>query len=596
MEMKSKAAIRGGEFLIKEVTVDEVFIPEEFDEEQQMIAESCNDFVETEIAPHFDELDDHVEGLMASLLKKAGELGLLGVSIPEELDGFGQSFLTSMKANEAIGSAYSFSVAFMAHTGIGTLPILYYGNDEQHQKYIPPLATGEKLAAYCLTEPNAGSDANAGKTKAVLSEDGSHYIMNGQKMWITNGGFADVLTVFAKIDNDRVLSAFIVEADWEGITMNPEEHKMGIKGSSTRQIFFNDVKVPVENLLGKRGIGFRIALNILHIGRIKLGATVLGGMRRAINNSVTYANERKQFNMFLSEFGAIKYKLAEQIIKMFATESAVYRATKDMEDSIESFIEQGSTYGEANIEGVAEYEPECALLKVYGSEALDYIVDEMVQIYGGMGFSSEAPADRSYRDSRINRIFEGTNEINRLITVDSTMKKGMKHKIDLFEAANDVLNNLDSISVVDMTTGDYHETKHAFVNNLKKAILMLLPVVQDTFKRQLMFEEEVLMNLSDMMMELYVLESTLLRVEKLEKNNIKSDISIYRDILDVLTQDISNNIYKSGFDAIGTFNDGHQKEMLSNAIGILTKTHSVNVKEARRRIAAKLIEDEVYKF
>lgn len=594
--MKSKAAIRGGEFLIKEVTADEVFIPEEFNEEQQMIAESCNDFVETEVAPHFDELDNHAEGLMPLLLKKSGELGLLGLSVPEKLDGFGQSFLTAMKANEAIGSAYSFSVAFMAHTGIGTLPILYYGNDEQHQKYIPDLATGEKLAAYCLTEPNAGSDANAGKTKAVLSEDGTHYIMNGQKMWITNGGFADILTVFAKIENDRVLSAFIVEADWEGITMNPEEHKMGIKGSSTRQIFFNDVKVPVENLLGKRGIGFRIALNILHIGRIKLGATVLGGMRHAINNTIIYANERKQFNMFLSEFGAIKYKLAEQIIKMFTTESAVYRASKDMEDNIESLLEQGSTYGEANIEGVAEYEPECALLKVYGSEALDYIVDEMVQIYGGMGFSAEAPADRSYRDSRINRIFEGTNEINRLITIDSTMKKGMKRKIELFEAAHDVLNNLDKIVSIDLTTGDYYKTKHAFVNNLKKAVLMLLPVIQDTFKRQLMFEEEVLMNISDMMMDLYVLESTLLRVEKLEKNNLKPDISVYKDIVDVLTQDIANSVYKSGFDAIGSFAEGPQKKKLCNALDTLTKTYALNVKEARRRIAGKLIEDEVYKF
>ncbi len=538
-----------------------------------MIAESCSDFVETEIAPHFDKLDEHAEGLMPSLLKKAGELGLLGLSVPEELDGFGQSFLTSMKANEAIGSAYSFSVAFMAHTGIGTLPILYYGNDEQHQKYIPGLATGEKLAAYCLTEPNAGSDANAGKSKAVLSEDGTHYLLNGQKMWITNGGFADVLTVFAKIENDRVLSAFIVEADWEGITMNPEEHKMGIKGSSTRQIFFNDVKVPVENLLGSRGIGFRIALNILHIGRIKLGATVLGGMRRSINNSVTYANERKQFNMFLSEFGAIKFKLAEQIIKMFSTESAVYRASKDMEDHIESFLEQGSTYGQANIDGVAEYEPECALLKVYGSESLDYIVDEMVQIFGGMGFSSEAPADRSYRDSRINRIFEGTNEINRLITVDSTMKKGMKHKIDLFEAAKDVLDNLENIKSIDLNEGDYYTARHAFVNNLKKAVLMLLPVIQDTFKRQLMYEEEVLMNISDMMMDVYVLESTLLRVEKLEKNNLKSNISLYKDILDVLTQDIANTVYKYGFDAIGSCAVGDQNNMLCNALDSLTKTY-----------------------
>jgi alkylation response protein AidB-like acyl-CoA dehydrogenase len=594
--MDTKAAIRGGEFLIKDITINEVFIPEEFDEEQLMIAESCSEFVETEIAPHFDELDNHKEGLMPSLLKKAGELGLLGISVPEELDGFGQSFLTSMKANESIGSAYSFSVAFMAHTGIGTLPILYYGNEEQHQKYIPSLATGEKLAAYCLTEPGAGSDANAGKTKCVLSEDGKHYIMNGQKMWITNGGFADVLTVFAKIDNDRVLSAFIVEAEWEGVTMNPEEHKMGIKGSSTRQIFFNDVKVPVENLLGKRGIGFRIALNILHIGRIKLGATVIGGMRRAINDSVTYANERKQFNMSLSEFGAIKYKMAEQIIKMFATESAVYRASKDMQDSIESFKEQGKTYGEANIEGVAEYEPECALLKVYGSEALDYIVDEMVQIFGGMGFSAEAPADRAYRDSRINRIFEGTNEINRLITVDSTMKKGLKHKINLFEAAADVLNNISKLSSVDMTSGDYYEAKHAFVGNLKKAVLMLLPAIQDTFKRKLMFEEEILMNISDMTMNLYILESTLLRVEKLDKNNLKHDVTVYKDILDVLTQDIAGEVYKSGFDAIGSFAEGEQKKELCNALDTLTKSYSINVKEARRRIAGKLIEDEIYKF
>ncbi len=594
--MDTKAAIRGGEFLIKQVTVNQVFIPEEFDEEQLMIAESCNDFVETEVAPYFDELDNHKEGLMASLLKKAGELGLLGISVPEELDGFGQSFLTSMKANEAIGSAYSFSVAFMAHTGIGTLPILYFGTDDQRQKYIPTLATGEKLAAYCLTEPSAGSDANAGKTKAVLSDDGTQYILNGQKMWITNGGFADILTVFAKIDNDRVLSAFIVESDWEGITMNPEENKMGIKGSSTRQIFFNDVKVPVENLLGKRGIGFRIALNILHIGRIKLGATVIGGMRRAINNSVNYANERKQFNMPLSSFGAIKYKMAEQIIKMFSTESAVYRASKDIQDNIESLKKSGSSYGSANIEGVAEYEPECALLKVYGSESLDYIVDEMVQIFGGMGFSSEAPADRSYRDSRINRIFEGTNEINRLITVDSTMKKGIKHKIDLFEAANEVLNNLKNITSVDTTSGDYYKSKHAFVNNLKQAVLMLLPVIQDTFKRKLMFEEEILMNISDMTMNLYILESTLLRVEKLDKNSLKINIAVYKDILDVLTQDIAGNIFKSGFDAIGSFAAGDQMTILCEALTKLTKIKATNVKDARRRIADMLIDDEIYKF
>jgi len=594
--METKAKIKGAEFLIKDVSYKDVFIPEEFDEEQQMIAETCSDFVETEVAPNFDALDEHTEGLMSSLLKKAGELGLLGISVPEQYDGFGQSFLTSMKANEAIGSAYSFSVAFMAHTGIGTLPLLYYGNDDQLQKYIPRLATGEWLAAYCLTEPGAGSDANAGKTKAVLTDDGTHYNLNGQKMWITNGGFADLLTVFAKIDNDRVLSAFLVESDSEGITMNPEEHKMGIKGSSTRQIFFNDVKVPVENLLGRRGEGFRIALNILHIGRIKLGATVIGGMRRAINHSVSYANERKQFGSFIAEFGAIKFKMGNQVVRMFATESAVYRSSKDVEDTINSLLEEGKSYGEANIGGVAEYEPECAMLKVYGSESLDYIVDEMVQIYGGMGFSSEAPADRSYRDSRINRIFEGTNEINRLITVDSTLKKGMKHKIDLFEAANEVVNNLDKLEAVVTEGKDYYEIKHAFARNLKKAILMLLPVVSDTFKRQLVQEEEILTNISDMIMNVYVYESTLLRVEKIEKEGLKSDIKVYRDILDVLTRDTLQKTYSNAFDAIGSFAEGDQKDALCNALRTLTKADPTNVKESRRSIADKLNDDGLYKF
>lgn len=594
--MESKAALKGGEFLIRDISFHDVFIPEEFDEEQQMIAQSCEDFVETEVAPNFNALDEHTEGLLPSLLKKAGDLGLLGISVPEEYDGFGQSFLTNMKANEAIGSAYSFSVAFMAHTGIGTLPLLYYGNQDQLEQYIPSLASGEKLAAYCLTEPNAGSDANAGTTKAVLSEDGKHYILNGQKMWITNGGFADVLTVFAKIDNDRVLSAFIVESKWQGITMNPEEHKMGIKGSSTRQIFFNDVKVPVENLLGKRGEGFRIALNILHIGRIKLGATVIGGMRRAINYSVTYANERKQFGSLLSAFGAIKHKLGEQVVKMFSTESAVYRASKDIEDSIESLKKQGIDYGAANIGGVAEYEPECAMLKVYGSESLDYIVDEMVQIYGGMGFSSEAPADRSYRDSRINRIFEGTNEINRLITVDATMKKGMKHKIDLYEAAREVLENLDRIEAVDETGEDYYTHKSQIISNLKKAALMLIPVVSDTFKRKLMFEEEILMNISDIIMNIYVLESTKLRVEKMEKALQKSHIDLYKDILDILTHDVLCTVNKSGLDAIGSFAEGEQKEQLCVALEKMTHANAFNVKEARRRIADKLIDDGRYKF
>ncbi len=590
--MSTKASLKGGEFLIKDISYENVFIPEEFDEEQRMIAESSSDFIETQVAQYFDDLDNHKEGLMPQLLKQAGELGLLGISVPEEYEGFGQSFLTNMKVNEEIGSAYSFSVAFMAHTGIGTLPLLYYGNKEQHDKYLSKLATGEWLASYCLTEPGAGSDANAGKTKAVLSEDGKHYILNGQKMWITNAGFANLLTVFAKIENDRILSAFLVEADWEGITMNPEENKMGIKGSSTRQIFFNDVKVPVENLLGRRGEGFRIALNILHVGRIKLGATVIGAMRRAINQSVNYANERKQFGSLISSFGAIQQKLADQVVKTFSNESAVYRASKDIEDTINEFLESGKEYGAANIEGIAEYEPECAMLKVYGSESLDFIVDEGVQIHGGMGYSAETPIERGYRDSRINRIFEGTNEINRLIAVDSITKKGKKHKIDLYEKIEEIKKNLEP----EAFTGEYYNDKHALIKNLKKLTLYLIPLVQEKFGRKLMFEEEILMNLSDMMMNLYVMESTLLRVEKIDKKGLKDNISVYKDILDILTHNLTKSIYGSALDAIGSFAEGEEADKLKTLLDKLTSLNPFNVKEARRRVAGKLIEDNRYNF
>ncbi len=588
--------MRGGEFLVKEINATDIFVPEEFDEEQLMIAQTCEDFVETGVAPYFDALDAHEKGLMPSLLKNAGEMGLLGIAIPEEFGGFGQNFLTNMRANEFVGSAYSFSVAFMAHTGIGTLPLLYYGNQQQKEHYLPLLATGEWLAAYCLTEPGAGSDANAGKTKAVLSEDGKHYILNGQKMWITNGGFADLLTVFAKIDHDRVLSAFLVESSSEGITMNPEENKMGIKGSSTRQIFFNDVKVPVKNQLGKRGGGYRIALNILHIGRIKLGASVIGSMRRAINNSVNYAIKRKQFGSRLADFGAIKHKLAEQVIKTFSTESAVYRASKDIQNEIATLLTTGKSYGEANIDGVAEFESECALLKVYGSESLDYIVDEMVQIYGGMGFSSEAPADRSYRDSRINRIFEGTNEINRLIMSDAELKRGLRHKIPLLEKAAEILENKNSIQVTDVFEGDYYALKHAYINQLKKAVIILFPLLNNTFKKKLAYEEEIMMSVADMLMYVYVLESTLLRVEKLDRQGLKSDISVYCDILDVLLHNVMHIFQKETIDAVSSFMEGEEKEEMLDIMHKLTFYHPVNAKEARRRISDKLIEDERYKF
>ncbi|MDY0076400.1 MAG: acyl-CoA dehydrogenase family protein [Bacteroidales bacterium] len=591
--MTTKKSLRGGEFLIKEVNAQAIFIPEEFDEETNMITATCQDFLETEIFPNLDAIDKQTDGLMASLLKKAGDLGLLGLSVPEEYGGFEQSFLSIMRANEALGAAHSYSVAIMAHTGIGTLPILYYGTEEQKAQYIPKLTSGELMAAYCLTEPGAGSDANSGRTKAVLSEDGKHYILNGQKMWITNGGFADVQTVFAKVDNDRVLSAFIVERAWEGVTMNPEERKMGIKGSSTRQIFYNDVKVPVENMLGKRGEGFRIALNILHLGRIKLGATVLGGAKRSILYSVNYANERKQFGKTIANFGAIKHKLAQQVIKTFATESAVYRASKDIQDYIEELKAKGLEHGKANIEGVADFAVECALLKVYGSEALDYVVDEAVQIYGGMGFSSETPVDRAYRDSRINRIFEGTNEINRLLAVDTLLKKGAKPEAELFDIAKKMAENTGQVFET-VGTG-YFAEKTTAIRNLKKAVLMLIPTITNTFGRKIAEEGEVLMNLSDMLMQVYVAESTALRIEKLE--SIKnSELPLYRDILDVLMHEVANIIYKAGLDAVLGFAPEKEANQLQQALFNLSKLQAVNLKEARRRIAEKLIDDNVYNF
>ncbi len=600
--MANEQLLKGGEFLLKETKAIDTFIPEEFDEEQQMIVQTCTDFLEAEVYPNLEQIDAQQKGLMPELLGKAGELGLLGISIPEEYEGFNQNFLTNMRANEAIGAANSFSVAFMCHTGIGTLPILYYGNEEQRKKYVPSLASGELKAAYCLTEPGAGSDANSGTTKATLSEDGKHYILNGAKMWITNGGFADVQTVFAKIDNDRVLSAFIVEKDWDGVVINPEEKKMGIKGSSTTQIFYNNVKVPVENMLGKRGQGFRIALNILHIGRIKLGATVVGAAKRAISHSVAYANERNQFGQAIANFGAIRRKLGEQVIQAFAAESAVYKASKDVNDTIAAYTEQGMDYGEAQIKGTAQFAIECALLKVLGSEALDYIVDESVQIYGGMGFSADAPVDRAYRDSRINRIFEGTNEINRLLIVDTVLKRAMKGEIDLFNQAKIVVDKLNEEADHKFEIKSYFEERKENIQNFKDAVLMILGVASDKFKRKFAFEQEIWMNISDMIMMVYAAESTLVRVKKMEMrkenndDNTYEELDIYKDILNVYLYDAAAKINKAGADAINSFADGKEQELLLEALTRFTKVSPVNVKEARQHIAEKLIDDNRYNF
>jgi len=594
--MEEKRLITGGEFLVKDTDTSDVFIPEELDEEQRMIGETCQDFLETEIFPVMDRIDAQEEGLMRELLEKSGELGLLGIAIPEEYEGFGQNFITTMYASEVLGSGYSYAVAYSCHTGIGSLPILYYGNEEQRAKYIPKLATGEMIGAYCLTEPGAGSDANSGTTKAVLSEDGKHYILNGAKMWITNAGFADVMTVFAKIDNDRVLSAFIVERDFPGITFNPEEKKMGIKGSSTRQIFFNDCMVPVENQLGKRGEGFRIALNILHMGRIKLGANVIGSAKTAINQSVRYANERKQFNCHIAEFGAIKHKLAEQVIRTFATECSVYRASQALDDTINHNVANGDDKGRNTMEAFNHFAVEAAAMKVFGSESLDFVADEGVQIHGGMGFSAEMMIDRGYRDSRINRIFEGTNEINRLLLVDNVLKKGAKGVLPINEEAEKAYEEVKNMNGTPAPADGYFAEKEQYVTNFKKVVLMLLKAVSDKFTRKLVLEQEILSNISDCIIQVYVAESVVLRLKKMEAMKGEDYTKHYRDMADVFVYDAAARINKFASDTTYSFAFGEIRDLLEKGISHFTSVAGVNVKEARRRIADRLIEENKYCF
>ena len=587
-ETKQKA-ITGGEFLIRTTAAQDIFIPEEWSEEQIMMKKMCEDFVDQEIVPKLDEIDHQEPGLMESILDKAGNLGLLSVTVPESLGGLGMDFKTSMLCTEALGAGHSFSVAYGAHTGIGTLPILYYGNDDQKNRFIPKLASGEWKGCYCLTEPGSGSDANSGKTKAILSEDGKHYIINGQKMWITNGGFAQVFTVFAKIDNDENLSAFILTRDMEGISFNAEEKKMGIKGSSTRQVFFNNVKVPVENLLSERGNGFKIAVNILNIGRIKLAGGVLGGAKSVIDESVRYANEREQFGRPISKYGAIRYKIAEQAIRCYALESALYRATQNIDDAIVSLTEGGMDKGQAVLKGIASFAPECAILKVLGSETLDYCVDEGVQIFGGMGYSAETRVERSYRDSRINRIFEGTNEINRLLTVDMILKKAMKGELDLMGSAMGVANELMSIPDFVDAPNNIFEEYHAVVAKFKKALLLVAGAAVQKLAMQLQKEQEILMNVADMAIQIYGAESVLLRTEKLASMKGADSTLVEQEMMKCFIYSAAEKISAAGKEALISFGEGDELKMMLMGLRRFTKVEPFNIKESRRVVAAKFI-------
>ena len=597
MGANTKRAVKGGEFLIRETNASEIFIPEDWNEEQRMIAQTCHEFLDQEVFPRLDEIDSMKDpGLMPSILDKAGELGLLGTSVPQEYGGFGMDFNTTMLVAEIIGGGHSVAVALSAHTGIGTLPILYYGNDEQKKRYIPKLATGEWKAAYCLTEPDSGSDANSAKSRAVLDADGKHYLINGQKMWITNGGFADVFIVFAKIDDDKNLSAFIVEKSFGGITMNEEERKMGIKGSSTRQIFFNDCKVPVENLLSERGNGFKIAVNILNVGRIKLGAAALGGSKRSISIAVEYAKQRKQFGTEIANFGAIKHKIAEMVTRVYASEAACYRAGQNIDDAYAALVAGGVAAGEARLKSLEEFAIECAIMKVHGSEVLDFVVDEGVQIFGGMGFSAEGPMDRAYRDARINRIFEGTNEINRMLTIDRLLKRAMKGHLDLMTPAMEVQKELMAIPDFSSEEEGMFAAEKRVLANAKKAGLMIAGSAAQKFMAKLGDEQELLMNLADILIEIYVAESCLLRVEKILTEKGQDAEGPLTEIAMIYLHGALQKIGTCGREAIMAFAEGDELRLMLLGLKRFTRIEPYNLTAARRKVADYTISKGAYPF
>ncbi len=589
---------QGGEYLIKDVHSSDIFIPEQFTEEQRMMAQACQDFIDTEITPNIEEIDSMKNpDLVPSIFKKAGDLGLLGITVPEQYGGMGMSFNTSMLIADIIGAAGSFSTTYGAHTGIGTLPILYYGNEDQKSKYLPKLATGEWAACYCLTEPDAGSDANSGKTKATLSADGKTYMLNGQKMWISNAGFADIFIVFAKIEDDKNLTAFIVEKSFGGITMNEEEKKMGIKGSSTRQVFFNDCPVPVENMLSDRQNGFKIAVNILNIGRVKLGAGVLGGVRTVTTLATQYSTDRKQFGVSINTFGAVKAKLAEMATRTFVTESLCYRAGQDIEDQINSLIEGGMDESEAKLKGVEAFAIECAIAKIHGSEVLDYVVDQGVQVYGGMGYSADAPMERAYRDARISRIYEGTNEINRMLMVGMLLKRAMKGEINLFGPAMAVsaeLTGVPSFETVD--TSELFAYEKDVLKKLKKVFLMVGGKAAMALQDKIEDEQEVMMNLADVMIEIYAVESALLRAEKLV--GMKGEAACQNQIAmaQIYLSEAVDKIAVAAKEAIGSFTKGDEQKVMLMGLKRYTKADLIDTKTLRRQIADYMIEQGKYPF
>ena len=595
-----KDITRGGQFIVKQTDSADIFTPEDFSEEQLMMRDMVKEFVDKEIWPNKNRFENKDYALTEECMRKAGDLGLLGVAVPTEYGGLGMSFVSTMLVCDYIsGATGSFSTAFGAHTGIGTMPITLYGTEEQKQKYVPKLASGEWFGAYCLTEPGAGSDANSGKTKAVLSEDGKYYSITGQKMWISNAGFCSLFIVFARIGDDKNITGFIVENDeTNGISMNPEEHKLGIRASSTRQVFFNETKVPVENMLSERGSGFKIAMNALNVGRIKLAAACLDAQRRVISNGVQYANERIQFDVPISSFGAIRAKIAEMATNCYAGESASYRAAKSIEDRIAARIQEGNTHQEAELKGVEEFAIECSILKVAVSEDIQNCADEGIQILGGMGFSEDTPMESAWRDARIARIYEGTNEINRMLAVGMLVKKAMKGQVDLLGPASQVQEDLMGIPSFD--TPDYSEImseEKAIVENLKKVFLMVAGSAVQKYGTDLESHQQTLMAVSDILIEIYMAESVVLRTEKLSKSKNAEEIKGQIAMAQLYLYNAVDIITSKTKESVASFAEGDMQRMMLMGLRRYTKYQNLpNVAALRETIAAQVIADNKYNF
>ncbi|WP_343687959.1 acyl-CoA dehydrogenase family protein [Chryseobacterium gleum] len=590
------ATLKGGEFLIKQIPANEIFSIEELNEEQKMLRDSAKEFIDREVVPQKERFEKKDYAFTEETMRKLGEMGMLGIAVPEEYGGLGMGFVTTMLACDYLsGTTGSLATAYGAHTGIGTLPIVLYGTEEQKKKYLPDLATGTKFGAYCLTEPDAGSDANSGKTRAKLSEDGKHYIINGQKMWISNAGFADTFTLFAKIDDDKNITGFVInksELENPGsLTFGEEEHKLGIRASSTRQVFFNDMKIPVENLLGERNNGFKIALNALNVGRIKLAAACLDAQRRILNHSIQYSNERKQFGVSISTFGAIRKKIAEMATGVFVSEAGSYRAAKNIQDKIDELVAAGLSHQEAELKGVEEFAVECSILKVFVSDLAQHTADEGIQVYGGMGFSEDTPMEAAWRDSRISRIYEGTNEINRLLAVGMLIKRAMKGELDLLSPAMAISKELMGIPSFEVP--DYSEfmsEEKAIIANLKKVFLMVSGAALQKYMMDIEKQQHLLLNASEILNQIYMAESAVLRAEKhFSPDSVEAamaQLNLYKAVEKIIT---------AAKEGIVSFAEGDEQRMMLSGLRRFTKyTNHPNVVALTEKIAAHYIEKGSY--